>query len=1155
MANIISSGTSTITSGETLYYPSIIKSGRVVISSGGIVSGAVIEDGGMEVVSSGGRDYGAAISSGGEMRVMMNGLAFETVVSSASLQVSGGRVDDTIVGKGASLVTWGASSGSGSANGIVSGASVVSGGNLVLNTNAVGNSIKVLSGYVFVSSGGYLQASIASGGPFSSSFAEIVIEKGGWGHNNTVDSRGIMVIRSGGKATTTTVYFDAEVHVSNGGLMSGGSIFNTGLVCVQSGGSAVGVNFLKGGILDLKQGGVCIDPVISSGVLFMSGGKMSGADVQVGSVYVYSGGSTRSCSIASGLLSLIGASSIEDTILGSGIMTIEKSTETGSMGYAEALTIEAMGQCKVSSGGSVHGGTVGSGGYLSAFSGACIDGVNVMAGGDVDLKSGAYHSGGGIFGYETIGSGASADKLNVMSGGNLLIRGRASGGMIYAGGEASILGDGVYLNVSAGSNASLFVHSGGVATVASAGALKTEVNGALALYSGAAYSCIVRGRMILAPGSGFSGTSAARVTGVTVERGGTLEVSAYCSAVSAFVYGSSGTSSGGSITVSSGGLVSRGTVEGDIYVRAGASMMNMDIRSSGYAAVSGFMGQCFVSGDASVRVYYGGSAYQTTVGSGGFLSIANGAKCDIATIASSGTIAVSSGATATNIYINNGYGSINSSALISGCSVQFAGYLSIYGTGADVTITSGGSVKLWADALINSATIQYGGTLDLASRTNLIGVSVLDGGKVTVGGPVTLSAGGLIFTGSAGKFDFNISYVGLSSAGNALVKNFDAIAGTPLYSLTVSETQKKDTYVLATNASKFGSSTITVRNAYGTSLGTLALDSRTRIGDKDYTLNLSGDNVLSVTVGAAAPASAAKGDVDGNGISDVLFQYSGGDYQIGYWMNGTNEWRGQGLAKPAEWEILGSYDMNNNGKADCVLVGNVTTEIGGKGAYIGYYIDSVDTDANWQNIGYLNNEEDIAWKNKVGNLTGNAGMNSIVWYAPELYAVGVWTDGTTDWVTLSNNFGGDDWTLVGCGDFDGDGKDSVVMNYNNGQLIYAVGIGESAVALGSANWFGWDIRAIGDFAGDGKEDLVLFHTETGSMVMCADGNVDSFVSIGQLAADDWFVVGAGDYNNDQKDDLLVRQKSTGMLGYYISGDTSQWVEMGRGVDMKWTVIA
>ncbi|MBR6240151.1 MAG: hypothetical protein IKQ82_01705, partial [Lentisphaeria bacterium] len=126
---------------------------------------------------------------------------------------------------------------------------------------------------------------------------------------------------------------------------------------------------------------------------------------------------------------------------------------------------------------------------------------------------------------------------------------------------------------------------------------------------------------------------------------------------------------------------------------------------------------------------------------------------------------------------------------------------------------------------------------------------------------------------------------------------------------------------------------------------------------------------------------------------------------------------------------------------------------------------------------------------------------------------------------------------------------------NGGQLFYAVGIDGASQSLGSANWSGWEVRAIGDFKGDGKDDLVLFHKDSGSMVMCADGNLDDFKSIGQLDANDWFVVGCGDYNGDAKDDLLVRQISTGMLGYYSGGSMANWVELGRGVDMNWTVIA
>ncbi|MBR6241053.1 MAG: hypothetical protein IKQ82_06310, partial [Lentisphaeria bacterium] len=307
---------------------------------------------------------------------------------------------------------------------------------------------------------------------------------------------------------------------------------------------------------------------------------------------------------------------------------------------------------------------------------------------------------------------------------------------------------------------------------------------------------------------------------------------------------------------------------------------------------------------------------------------------------------------------------------------------------------------------------------------------------------------------------------------------------------------------------------------------------------------------------------AAKSDIDGNGVSDVMFVWTGehgdGNYQHGYWMNGTSTWQSAGSNHPAEWDNLGCHDMTGDGKADSVLFGNVTSEAGIHGAYIGYYADAIDNPdgSTWVNIGYLTNEENIDWKNKVGNLTGNAsGANSIVWYAPELYALGVWTDGTENWATLSNDFGGTAWTLVGCGDFDGDGKDQVVMSLNGGEVYYVIGIGEENATELAKSDSGWEVRAIGDFAGDDKDDIVAFHAETGLVFMWNDGNSADWSQLGQLDAKDWFLVGAGDYNGDAKDDLLVRQKSTGMLGYYASGDTTQWNVLGYGVDMNWSVIA
>ena len=463
-------------------------------------------------------------------------------------------------------------------------------------------------------------------------------------------------------------------------------------------------------------------------------------------------------------------------------------------------------------------------------------------------------------------------------------------------------------------------------------------------------------------------------------------------------------------------------------------------------------------------------------------------------------------------------------------------YVGEGGTANFVTVNEGGLAEV-SSGMIDGATVAAGGSL-----------LVYSGAKLT--GRMTFEAGAEVIPFVGSFLDFDLSQTEAGAA--ALVNDLSILMGTPSYTLTVDGLQADGTYNLAGGAGKF-SKTITVMSDSGSELGTLTVGETVSIGGVDYTLNLGADDVLSVTLGSVVPTGVAKSDIDGNGVSDVMFQYTGGDYQLGFWMNGTNEWKGNGLSHPAEWEVLGAYDMNANGKADSVLVGNVETETTGKGAYIGYYADSDDTDANWVNIGYLTNADDIAWKNTVGNLTGGA-ANSIVWYAPELYALGAWTEGTDSWITLSNSFGGD-WTLIGCGDFNGDGKDSVVMSGANGAYFYTAGLDGTVASMGAANWSGWEVHAIGDFAGDGRDDMVLFHAETGSMVMLADGSLDDYSSIGQLDAQDWFVVGAGDYDGDAKDDLLVRQISTGMLGYYANGDTTQWNTLGYGVDMNWTVIA
>ena len=245
--------------------------------------------------------------------------------------------------------------------------------------------------------------------------------------------------------------------------------------------------------------------------------------------------------------------------------------------------------------------------------------------------------------------------------------------------------------------------------------------------------------------------------------------------------------------------------------------------------------------------------------------------------------------------------------------------------------------------------------------------------------------------------------------------------------------------------------------------------------------------------------------------------------------------------------------MNGDGKADTVYVGN-TTVSGVKGAYIGYYSAGVDTDANWKNIGYLSNAENVAWKNTVGNLTGTYSKNDIVWHAPSLGVLGVWTDGTKNWTSLGSGFDSN-WSIVGTGDFNGYGMESVLMSHAGGNNYYAVDVNGAITHMGASSG-GWKVVAIGDFYGDGKDDVIAFNEKYGLVDVWSDGKTSVDVNIGQLNAKDWFIAGAGDYNGDGKDDLLVRQKSTGMLGYYAGANMqSGWKTLGYGVSTAWTVIA
>ena len=125
------------------------------------------------------------------------------------------------------------------------------------------------------------------------------------------------------------------------------------------------------------------------------------------------------------------------------------------------------------------------------------------------------------------------------------------------------------------------------------------------------------------------------------------------------------------------------------------------------------------------------------------------------------------------------------------------------------------------------------------------------------------------------------------------------------------------------------------------------------------------------------------------------------------------------------------------------------------------------------------------------------------------------------------------------GDFNGDGRDDVLLRRNDGQWHYyplsgrRVLSGPGRVPLTSN--LTWAVAGTGDFNGDGRDEVLLRRTDNGRWyyypvngrrVLSGRGGV----SLTSNRA--WTVAGIGDFNGDRRDDVLMRRSDNGRWYYY-----------------------
>jgi hypothetical protein len=313
---------------------------------------------------------------------------------------------------------------------------------------------------------------------------------------------------------------------------------------------------------------------------------------------------------------------------------------------------------------------------------------------------------------------------------------------------------------------------------------------------------------------------------------------------------------------------------------------------------------------------------------------------------------------------------------------------------------------------------------------------------------------------------------------------------TPATSLTVAGTSSNTT--LVPNSSIVVSGTGGVRtvvvtpasNQTGTATITLTV---TDGGGK------TAATTFTLTVNATAPA---KGDIDGDGKADLLFQDSGG-FLAAWLLDGVNL-RSASFLTPSNigdpsYRIVGTGDFNSDGREDIIFQHTDGT----LAAWLMNGVSQSDArllspsnpgDRNWRVVGTgdvdLDGKVDLVFQHTDGTLATWL-MNGTTLKSASLLS--------------PSNPGDRNWRVAAVGDLDGDTRADLIFQHNDGTLATWLMTGttlKQAALLSTSNaGAGWSIVGSADIDRNGKADILFQHTDTTLAVWIMNGSTMTSASL------------------------------------------------------------
>lgn len=289
-----------------------------------------------------------------------------------------------------------------------------------------------------------------------------------------------------------------------------------------------------------------------------------------------------------------------------------------------------------------------------------------------------------------------------------------------------------------------------------------------------------------------------------------------------------------------------------------------------------------------------------------------------------------------------------------------------------------------------------------------------------------------------------------------------------------------------------------------------------------------------------SPSANRSDDVDGDGISDLVWRNEASGQLETWLMNGVSLNSARGFALPYGYRVMSRGDFNGDGKLDLLLYGNGRDLVMWFGTSMGFNAQSLGRSFG---TGWTASELDV----------NGDGRSDLLWRNDTTGQFETWI---MDGATLASAHGfqlQSGYKILAVGDFNGDRKSDLVLANGARELVMWFGTGTSfnGLSMGRIYTPGWRVSGGADVNGDGKSDLIWINDGASQFETWVMDSATLVTAKGYQLGAGYRLLAHGDYNGDGLADVFLSGPGRDQVMWFGTGDGFNGQALNRVYGMGW----